>query len=163
MDMATDFILAMASDEPAPARKFPTFAEREAAARNRVTRTPVDFASVPPSQWAMHDRLLNWARWCHGATGERQRIVTSPMFGLYRSSEVRREYGSETNIPIDHKDATRIHVGVAALPDKHRRALHWCYLHPKRATDMARELGLSLEGMAQIIRDARTMLVNRKV
>jgi hypothetical protein len=161
MDMATDFILAMTSDEPA--RKFPTFAEREAAARNRVTRTPVDFASVPPSQWAMHDRLLNWAKWARGSA-RFDRMPGSPMFNLYRSSNARREYGvTETSVPIDHKDATRIQVGVTALPDKHRRAIHWSYLHPKKASDMARELGLSLEGMAQIIKDARQFLINRKV
>lgn len=140
-----------------------TWAEREARARDRVERPQVDFASVPPSQWAMHDRLLNWAKWARGSS-RFDRMPGTPMFGLYRSSDARREYGAtETSVPIDNRDATRIQVGVSALPDKHRRALHWCYLHPKNATSMARELGLSLQGMAQMIKDARTTMINRGV
>jgi hypothetical protein len=122
----------------------------------------VDFAAVPPSQWSMHDRLENWARWCRGS----QRQVGgcgSPMFELYRSTEAKRKYGEETSVPVDNKDATRLAVGVAALPDKHRRALHWCYLHPRSPGGQAYELGVDKAGLAQLVRDGRQMLINRRV
>jgi DNA-directed RNA polymerase specialized sigma24 family protein len=125
----------------------------------------VDFASVPPSQWKMHDRLTNWARWSRGASGERARITLSPMFGLYRSSEARtvREYGSETSVPIDHADATRIHVGVTALPDKHRRAIQWSYLDGRHPGGAARELAVTLERLCELVQHGRLMLINRGV
>lgn len=124
----------------------------------------VDFASVPPSQWKIHDRLGNWARSVHGASGERQRIKTSPMFGLYRSTEAKRAYGSETSIPIDHSDAVRIQAGIIALPDKHRRALNWLYPDGgKNPTQAARVLAVTLERLAELVSDARQMLINRKV
>jgi len=146
-----------------PERKYKTLAEREAAARNRVVREMVDFSHVPPSQWKMHDRLVNWGRWSHGITGERQRMLHSPMFNLYKSSDARREYGALTVLAIDHMDATKIQVGVTALPDKHRRALAWNYLYPRNPTGQARELGVSLPGLADLILRARLMLINRGV
>lgn len=123
----------------------------------------VDFAAVPPSQWAMHDRLENWARWCRGASGESARISPpSPMFSGFRSSDARRVYGDETTVPIDKMDAQRVAKGVAALPEKHRRSLHWLYVHgAKQPTEAARQLGLSREGLRDVVRDARQMLVNR--
>lgn len=131
------------------------------AIARREPRKYVDLSSVPPSQWAMHDRLQNWALWSRGSPG---RIAkASPMFNLYRSSEAKRAYGEETTVPIDHKDATRVAVGVTALPDKHRRAIHWCYLHPRDAMGQARELGVNLEGLSELIRHGRQMLINKGV
>lgn len=132
------------------------------AATRREPRKYVDLSSVPPSQWKMHDRLLNWAKWSRG-TARFDRAISAPMFSLYRSTEARREYGAETSMPIDHADGTRIQVGVTALPDKHRRALHWFYLHPVAPGAMARELGLTMNGLAEIVIRARTMLQNRGV
>lgn len=129
---------------------------------HREPKRYVDFAAVPPSQWSMHDRLENWARWCRGRQGQ-SGGAGQPMFSLYRSSEARREYGEETSVPVDPIDAQAVAKGVAALPDKHRRALHWNYLHPRNPGGQARELGVSLEGLAQLVKDGRQMLVNRKV
>jgi DNA-directed RNA polymerase specialized sigma24 family protein len=123
-------------------------------------RRYVDFAAVPPSQWKMHDRLENWARWCRGRTA-RDMAPSSPMFALYRSTDAKRAYGDETTVQIDKLDAAVIAKAVAVLPDKHRRALHWSYVKPHRPSAMARELGVGLEGLSQLIRDGRQMLVNR--
>lgn len=139
------------------------------AVARRCTRQPreyVDFAHVPPSQWAMHDRLENWARWCRGS--ERQAgDAASPMFALYRSTDAKTKerlaYGAPTEVPIDKMDAQAVQKGINALPDKHRRALHWSYLRPRNPTAQARELGLSLGGLADMVLAARQMLVNRRV
>lgn len=132
------------------------------AVARRPVREYVDFSAVPPSQWAMHDRLENWAKWCRG--GDRQAgSAASPMFALYRSTDARRAYGDETTVPLDRLDAMHVAKGVAALPGKHRRAVQWCYLHPRNPANMARELAVSLEGMAMLIRNARSMLMNRDI
>ena len=136
------------------------------ACMTAVSRQPkreyVDFSAVPPSQWAMHDRLTNWAKWSRG-TARFDRAISAPMFVLYKSSDARREYGAPTSIPLDPKDATKVQVGVTALPEKHRRALHWYYLHPVNAMGMARELGLPLAGVAEIVIRARFMLINKGI
>lgn len=121
----------------------------------------VDFSRVPPSQWAMHDRLLNWARWCHGSSGEAARTGgESPMFRLYRSSDARREYGTETSIPVDQRDAHKIAAGVAALPFRQCKALGWYYTKGARnAQAMAREVCLSLHGLAETVIAARAALI----
>jgi DNA-directed RNA polymerase specialized sigma24 family protein len=140
---------------------FPLMAMASVTSR-QPQRPHVDFAAVQPSQWKIHDRLENWARWCRGS--QRQTgTAGSPMFNLYRSSEAKRQYGEETSVPIDKLDAQAIAKGVAALPDKHRRAIHWSYLHPRSPTSQARELGVSLDGLAQLVQDGRQMLINRGV
>jgi DNA-directed RNA polymerase specialized sigma24 family protein len=135
------------------------------AISKRPPRQYVDFAHVPPSQWAIHDRLENWARWCRGSD-KQAGSNASPMFELYRSSDAKRKerlYGDLTEVPVDKLDAAQIQKAMAHLPDKHRRALHWCYVHPRNPTNMARELGVDLDGLAHLIRNGRQMLVNRGV
>jgi DNA-directed RNA polymerase specialized sigma24 family protein len=127
----------------------------------RPKREFVDFSSVPVSQWRIHDRLENWARWARGS--QRQSGTGSPMFSLYRSSDAKRAYGEDTSIPVDPIDAQAVAKGVAALPDKHRRAIHWNYLHPRNPSGAARELGVSLQGLADLVRNGRQMLLNRGI
>jgi hypothetical protein len=128
----------------------------------RQPRQYVSFDAVPPSQWKMHDRLVNWARASRG--GDKQSGKATPMFSLYRSSEARRaNYGDETAVPVDRSDAILVAKGVVALPDKHRRAVHWYYIHPSNPRAMASELGLTMEGLAQMVVDARYFLINRGV
>jgi hypothetical protein len=124
----------------------------------------VDVASVPPSQWAMHDRLENWARWCRGS--QKQTGTTgSPMFSLYRSSDAKRTYGEETSVPIDKDDALKIHFAITGptFDPQMRRALQWCYLRPKNPAGQARELGLAgVEQLRDLIRDGRQLLIDSK-
>lgn len=128
----------------------------------REPRSFVDFATVPPSQWKMHDRLENWARASRG--GDKQSGDAAPMFALYRSNIDRgRQYGAETVVPVDRSDAIKIAKGIAFLPDKHRRSLQWYYVHPRNPSAAARSLGLTLQGLAQMVIDARYMLINRGV
>lgn len=141
-------------------RKHRTLAEREAAARARVEKPQVDFNKVPPSQWAIHDRLQEWARWTHSRTND----TAAPMFRLHRSDGwSQREYGTETVVPVDMDAALRTAKGVARLPEKHRLAVNWCYLSGKGAAHKARELAVSLQGLADLIRDGRQMLINWEV
>lgn len=147
-------LLAMPRDEYEEI--FEPEPERRAEVEPR-RREYVDLESVPPSQWGIHDRLTNWARWCRGS--EKQSGSTgSPMFDLYRSSEAKRSYGEETSVPVDKDDAIRVAKAVGHLPPQKRAAIHWHYLHPRNPTAKARELGTDLVGLAQLVRDARTIL-----
>ena len=67
----------------------------------------------------------------------------------------------ETTEVTDPIAAMRIEKQVHKLPDKHQAALRWSYVFqgpPRRA---ANTLGLSLEGLADHVHVARTMLKNR--
>jgi hypothetical protein len=128
-------------------------------------RPHVDFASVPVSQWKMHDRLENWARWCRGSQ-KQTGTAGSPMFSLYRSSEKeRRRYGEEMSVPVDKDDALKIHFAIVSptFDPKCRRALQWSYLHPRNPSGQAREMGVSLQGLRDLVLAGRVLLIDRKV
>jgi DNA-directed RNA polymerase specialized sigma24 family protein len=139
------------------------------AAMTGVTARPsprpyVDFARVPIAQWHIHDRLENWARWCRGGSGQAARMERcAPMFTLYRSAPAARRYGEETAVPVDKLDAQAVAKAVALLPSKHRRAIHWHYLNGRNPSAAARELGVSLQGLCDLVSNGRQMLVNRGV
>lgn len=118
-------------------------------------RMTVDFALVAPEHIAIDARLANWARWSNNRGGG----SASPMSRLYRSTE---QWAHEsTASPIDAIDAQRVQKAVGQLPTKHRLALSWAYIkrnHPRKA---AISLGETLEGLALLVVNARTMLINR--
>lgn len=120
-------------------------------------RPYVDFGHVEPKHAEIDQRLINWARWYRDRPGRFQ----SPMFRMYRSTDAHQQYGSDVPAPIDGADAARMQVAVVALPEPHRIALAWCYIQRDNPRKAAQRLGHSLDGLAKLIRDARTMLVNR--
>lgn len=141
----------------------PAEPSRMIAIARRPIREYVDFAHVSVAHWKIHDDLENWARWCRGREG-RDTAPASPMFALYRSTDAKREerlYGELTAVPVDKIKAQFTAKAVAVLPDKHRRAIHWCYLHPRNPSAMAKELGVGLEGLSHLVHNARQMLINR--
>jgi hypothetical protein len=124
-------------------------------------RAYVDFATVPEHQLAIDARLVNWANAMRG--GDKQSGKAAPMFVLYRSSDARRVYGTETVVPVNRSDAVIIGKEVGFLPDKHRKAIHWCYVHPGSPARAAREIGVTHQRLAELVIDARDMLINRNV
>ena len=129
----------------------------------REPRAYVDFASVPVSQWKMHDRLENWGKWCHGS--QKQTGTGSPMFNLYQSGESqRRRYGEEVAIPVDKDDALKIHFAIVHpnFPDHQRRALQWSYLRPRDPAGKAKELGVDLNGLKQLVEAGRATLIQNR-
>ena len=123
----------------------------------------VDFSFVPERQADIHDRLENWARSSRG--GDKQSGEAAPMFRLHKSDEwEQRKYGAETIVPVDRADALRVSRGVIALPDKNRAAIQWFYvMRGRHPLGKARELAVTLAGLALLVLDGRTMLVNRGV
>lgn len=120
---------------------------------------PVNFDIVDEAHEAIHKRLDNWARWQHGGGGSGG---VAPMFRLYRPDNYER---GPISMPVDGTDAQRIQKGVShpSFPQKHRVALNWFYVRPVNPVKIARKLGLSLEGLAEYVREGRIMLINRKV
>ena len=52
---------------------------------------------------------------------------------------------------------------MQSLPVNHRLALSWAYIKCSSPGKAARSLGLSLQGLRDMVRDGRQMLVNRRV
>lgn len=129
-----------------------------------MTRDPVpDWHIVPQHQLAMHERLLNWARWCRGAAGS----TVSPMFRLYRSTDAKQGEGMQYGLrptanPVDAHDAVRVQRGVGFLPEPHRMALSWYYVRPVSPRRACQEIGTTFGGLATLVAHGRQMLINRR-
>ena len=117
----------------------------------------VDYNHVPERHAAIHARLENWRRWVIVRPNGWQ---TAPMFRMYQSRARQWEAPVIQN-PVDTLDAVLIEKAVSALPDKHRDAIRWWYVHAGNPVAMARTLGVSKQGLADLVDSGRTMLRNR--
>ncbi len=120
--------------------------------------TPIDFHQVEPHQRQIDARLANWARWCNGTHAP----TTSPMFRMTPPPpRVRGEMAYQSAGLVDRMDATKIAKAVAALPEKHRAAINWHYVKPVSPKRACGAIGINMEGLANLVRDGRQMLINR--
>lgn len=116
----------------------------------------VDYNHVPDHHKAIHERLENWERWL------RPRLSgwhTHPMWRNSRTSK-QWEVSPYIGVQVNTIDAMLIEKAVAALPVKHRDSLRWYYVRKGNPVAMARALGLSKQGLADMVLSARTMLIN---
>ncbi len=121
-----------------------------------MKRDYVDFHEVPAHQLAIHARLENWGRWCHGS-GHAQ---MAPMFRMYRSSEVYQAIGGG-GAPVDIPDAARIAKAVIALPEQYRHAMAWCYVNKTSVSAACRRIACTAQELAALVIDGRQMMLNR--
>ena len=117
----------------------------------------VDYNHVPERHAAIHARLENWALWVRVRPHGWQ---TAPMFRMYQSRARQWEAPVIQN-PVDTLDAVLVEKAVAALPEKHRAAIRWSYVHAGNPVAMARTLAVSKQGLADLVDAGRTMLKNR--
>ena len=117
----------------------------------------VDYNHVKPEHEAVHERLSNWARWVRVRP---QGWQTAPMFRMYQSRARQWEAPVIQN-PVDTLDAVLMEKAVSALPEKHRAAIRWSYVHCGNPVAMARALAVSKQGLADLVDAGRTMLKNR--
>lgn len=123
-----------------------------------MRRDDIDFFHVEQHQLAIHERLLNWGRWCNGSGGP----ATSAMFRLYITpARGRSGDGVTYGMPVDTGDASKIARAVVALPEGHRAAINWHYVKPVSPRRAAAVIGTTLTGLALLVRDGRQMLMNR--
>lgn len=107
----------------------------------------------------VHERLLNWSRWCLGGRGG---ASSAPMFRHYRAG-----YKNATefvSIPVDGLDALRVEKAVNFLPEQHRDALRWFYVYSHRGMSIwraVRGLAVHRDTLVRLIHDGRSMLKNR--
>ena len=123
----------------------------------RVTETVVDYNHIPAHHQAIHARLVNWRRW---VTVRPHGWFTHPM---WRSALTSRQWDVSPHIgtPVDTLDAALMEKAVYALPDKHREAVRWWYVYRRDPVAMARNLGVSKQGLQELVTEGRTMLKNR--
>jgi len=121
----------------------------------RVTET-VDYCYVSLEHELIHARLVNWARWL------RPRLSGWHTHPMWRNSRTSRQWEVSPDIsaPVNALDALAIERTVAQMPVKHRDALRWYYVRQGSPVAMARQLGLSKQGLADIVLSARAMLIN---
>ena len=118
----------------------------------------IDFHAVEQHQRGIDARLANWARWCKGSTA----TMTSPMFRMTPPPpRVRADMHYQMADQVDRMDAQKIAKAVAALPQSNRSALSWHYVKPVSPKRACQALGVGMEGLAQLVRDGRQMLINR--
>ena len=117
----------------------------------------VDYDHVPEHHAAIHARLSNWARWVRVRP---QGWQTAPMFRMYQS-KARQWHAPVIQTPVDTLDAVLVEKAVATLPEKHRAAVRWSYVHCGNPVAMARALAVSKQGLADLVDAGRTMLQNR--
>ena len=122
----------------------------------RVTEI-VDYNHVATHHEAIHARLVNWERWVRVRPHGWQ---VAPMFRMYQS-KARQWHAPVIQTPVDTLDAVLVEKAVAALPEKHRDAIRWSYVHCGNPVAMARALGVSKQGLADLVEAGRTMLANR--
>ena len=122
-----------------------------------LKRDQIDFHEVRPEHLAIHQRLLNWAKWC--SSGIRN-VSVHPMFKHYRHGYEEASAGSS----IDTIDGHRMEKIVTALPEKHRTVLQWAYVRPYIPPLAVRKaLGLSHNDLYAMLTDARTQVKNRVI
>lgn len=123
----------------------------------RAQDTIVDYNHVQDRHQAIHARLENWRRWVivrpHG-------WQTHPMWRNSRTSR-QWEVSPYIGVPVNTIDAALMEQAVYALPEKHREAVRWWYVYRRNPAAMARSLGVSKQGLADLVEAGRTMLNNR--
>jgi hypothetical protein len=63
----------------------------------------------------------------------------------------------------DTLDGMAMEKAVAALPDLHKSALRWFYVYRYGEKKFRAQSGLTRDGLVQVLKDARQMLINRRV
>lgn len=121
------------------------------------TKPDIDFAFVPEHQREIDERLHNWARWCIG----RPFRWTSPIFRLAKPAQHWEPV--DVRADVDIIDASRLEKGVAALPEKHREAVRWCYVYRSPPWKACRLLAVQQDTLYRLVADGRQMLVNRGI
>lgn len=119
----------------------------------------IDYHLVADHHVAIHQRLEQWARWVRVRPHGWQ---TAPMFRQYRSKAF-QWHTPEVRPQINTLEAVAMERAVSGLPDKHRDAIRWAYVWQLSPVAEARRLGVSKQGLMDLIQAARTMLTNRGV
>jgi DNA-directed RNA polymerase specialized sigma24 family protein len=117
----------------------------------------VDYFLVADAHLAIHARLEAWASWVRVRP---QGWQVAPMFRQYRSKAF-QWHAPELKPQINIPEAVEMEKAVSLLPEKHREAIRFCYVFPGSPVVVAKRLGVSKQGLMDLIGQGRTMLKNR--
>jgi hypothetical protein len=123
-----------------------------------MKRDDIDFHLVADRHLAIHELLENWARW---VKPRGQGWHTAPMFRQYRSHAWQWE-APEIRVSPNMPQAVEMEKAVSQLPEAERFAIRWSYVFKGHPAAAARHLGVSKQGLCDLIAAGRTMLVNRR-
>jgi DNA-directed RNA polymerase specialized sigma24 family protein len=123
-----------------------------------MKRDHIDFFLVADQHLAIHERLEAWARWVKVRPFGWQ---VAPMFRQYRSKSWQWER-PEPRPAVNLPEAVAMEKAVSLLPEKHRDAIRWNYVRCGSPLKMARHLGVSTQGLLELVGQGRTMLINRR-
>lgn len=119
----------------------------------------IDLNHVPARHDAINLRLEEWARYVRVSP---KVWACQPMFRLYKSKARQWEVDPHIPVSINTLAAHEIERAVSILPPSHRTAIRWCYVFSfVPVGKVRRELGVTNDALAQLIHDARSMLINR--
>jgi len=113
----------------------------------------IDFNVIKPEHEAIHDRLLNWARWCKGSNSGN----VHPMFRQYRNGYFEATPAASYS---DTVDAVAIQKAMKDIPEPQRIAIQWFYVKPGSPTKVCFALGVNKRDMLELIHQGRTMMKN---
>ena len=113
-----------------------------------------DFSRIEDHQLGIHERLMNWRRWCV----VRPQQMVQPMFKMYRPAQHWHE--KEFRPTCDLIDAQRIEGVVRHLPPRHAFAIRWWYAWCFPVGIAQRHLATNAAGLEKLIRDGRQMVSN---
>lgn len=122
-----------------------------------MKRDAVDYFLVRDEHLEVHARLEAWARWVRVRPHGWQ---IAPMFRQYRSKSwqwERPEPRESVNVP----EAVEMEKAVSLLPEKHRTAIRFVYVFCGGPGKVCRDLGVSKQGLLDLVHGGRTMLKNR--
>ena len=117
-----------------------------------------DFSRIAARHDAINLRLEQWAQW---VSVRPQAWKMLPMWKFYKAP---KQWDSDLYIPIEINslEAHEIERAVAMLPEKNRTAIRWFYVFKFiHAGKMRRELAVTDEGLANLVHDGRSMLIDR--
>lgn len=117
-----------------------------------------DVFRVSQDHEAIHSRLLNWALW----VTPRPMHWMHPMWRKSRSNAF-QWHSIGPSVAIDTLKAAEMEKAICALPQKHRHAIRWWYVWRYGELKVRRELGLTHDGLVDLLHAARCMLTNRGI
>ena len=117
-----------------------------------------DLFRIAPRHEAIDERLCEWSRWVRVRP---QAWATQPMFRYAKSNSRQWEIDPVIPVTINSIAAHEVEKAVARLPEKHRTAIRWAYVHSHIPDARIRAaLGLTRDALAQVIEDGRDMVKN---
>ncbi len=117
-----------------------------------------DFSRIQPRHDLINLRLEEWARW---VTVRPHAWAMQPMFRQYQS-KARQWETPEPKVALNPLAAHEVEKAVAFLPEKHRTAVRWAYVFSWIPVNRVRqELGVTRDGLGDLLDASRDMLVNR--